>query len=255
MGFITGVYTDIGSYRESNQDSCCVMEAETIRGKVIMAIVCDGMGGLAKGEVASASVIRAFEDWFTNNLPYDLKRNTLSEIKDVWVEMIHRISDKIKTYEARENLLMGTTFSGILIVENELIWVHAGDSRIYYMDDYGIRKITTDHTAAEREVRRGNLKPEEVPFSKLRSKLTQCIGASKVLEPECGEFTVTPGDAFLICSDGFYHKVSKEEIYAEVHEKAHETDESLKSTCVNAVRTAMARGEKDNITVVTVKVV
>lgn len=255
MGFITGVYTDIGSFRESNQDSCCVMEAETIRGKVIMAIVCDGMGGLSKGEVASASVIRAFEDWFVHDLSYDLKESSLSEIKDIWVEMIHRISDKIKTYEARENLLMGTTFSGILIVENALIWVHAGDSRIYYMDEKGIRKITTDHTAAEREVQRGNLKPEEVPFSKLRSKLTQCVGASKVLEPETGEFTVKSGDAFLLCSDGFYHKVSEEEIYAEIHEKVHGSDSSLKDTCVQAVRSAMARGEKDNITVVAVKVV
>lgn len=253
MGFITGVYTNIGNYRESNQDSCCVMEADTIKGKVVMVIVCDGMGGLSKGEVASASVIRAFEEWFEHDFPYDLKENSLSEIKDIWVELIHRISDKIKTYEARENLLMGTTSSGILLVENRCIWVHAGDSRIYYMNADGIRKITTDHTAAEREVRRGTLKPEDVQYSKLRSKLTQCVGASKVLIPETGEFTVESGDVFLLCSDGFYHKNSEEELYADFYEMHHDSDQSLNEKCIEKVKTVMARGEKDNITVVTVK--
>ena len=59
--------TDIGTVKATNQDSICVFHADSVRGEIVMAIVCDGMGGLAKGELASASVIRAFENGFMMN--------------------------------------------------------------------------------------------------------------------------------------------------------------------------------------------
>lgn len=264
MKFITGAYSDIGNYRETNQDSCCIMEADTGIGKVLMTIVCDGMGGLAKGEVASASVIYAFKEWFIKKFPTYLsgfsrdKVETYEEIEmwitTEWITLLHEIDWKMKEYQTKESIRIGTTFSGLMLLEQGGIWVHAGDSRIYKMGKDGIRKLTTDHTAAEREVRKGNLRPEEVPYSRLRSKLTQCIGATRELMPESGRIDIASGDVFLLCSDGFYHKPTNEWLYKEFYRKEHRTDRQLKEKCIENVKAVMEHGEKDNVTVVAVQV-
>ena len=69
MNFLTSSYTDVGTRKKTNQDSMIIMEAATDFGNALFASVCDGMGGLAKGEVASATVIKAFGDWFEKELP------------------------------------------------------------------------------------------------------------------------------------------------------------------------------------------
>ena len=68
MNYLTAVHTDVGIRKKTNQDSALVMEATTDKGNVLLTVVCDGMGGLAKGEVASAAVIDSFSKWFENDL-------------------------------------------------------------------------------------------------------------------------------------------------------------------------------------------
>ena len=79
MNFFTAVHTDIGIKKSTNQDSALVMEAETDIGNVLLTVICDGMGGLAKGEVASSAVIWEFSQWFEKQLPAIL---SLSDPKD-----------------------------------------------------------------------------------------------------------------------------------------------------------------------------
>ena len=69
MKFLTAIQTDVGIRKKTNQDSVLVMEADTELGNVLFSVVCDGMGGLAKGEVASATVIREFARWFESDFP------------------------------------------------------------------------------------------------------------------------------------------------------------------------------------------
>ena len=70
MNFRTAVYTDVGIRKKTNQDSALIETADTDEGRVSLAVVCDGMGGLAMGEVASAVLIRAFSDWFEKRFPF-----------------------------------------------------------------------------------------------------------------------------------------------------------------------------------------
>ena len=72
MKYIVAAETDIGITKKVNQDSVCVKNAETKQGKAALVMVCDGMGGLSKGELASAEVIRSFSDWFDYELAYEL---------------------------------------------------------------------------------------------------------------------------------------------------------------------------------------
>ena len=76
--------TDIGTVKATNQDSICVFHADSVRGEIVMAIVCDGMGGLAKGELASATVIRAFEKWFHDELKHELYQLDMRVIANKW---------------------------------------------------------------------------------------------------------------------------------------------------------------------------
>ena len=64
MKYEIAVQTDIGIKKDTNQDSCCVKEAVTEKGNILFAVICDGMGGLAKGEVASATLVKTFSNWF-----------------------------------------------------------------------------------------------------------------------------------------------------------------------------------------------
>ena len=86
MNYITATQTDIGTRKKTNQDSMIVMQAATDRGQVLLASVCDGMGGLAKGEVASAAMVHALEKWFTQQLPTAMGSNIIPRsVQRVWL--------------------------------------------------------------------------------------------------------------------------------------------------------------------------
>ena len=82
MNYSIALHTDVGIRKETNQDSMCVKQAETEKGQILLAIICDGMGGLEKGEVASATVINAFSAWFEEELPIILAKDSyFDEVK------------------------------------------------------------------------------------------------------------------------------------------------------------------------------
>ena len=72
MHFIATADTDVGIQKDTNQDSVLIKHASVDGTEVLMAIICDGMGGLAKGELASATVVREFSRWFDQELPVEL---------------------------------------------------------------------------------------------------------------------------------------------------------------------------------------
>ena len=85
MNYLTAAHTDIGIRKSTNQDSALVMEAETDVGRVLLTVICDGMGGLAKGEGASSAVIREFSQWFEQQLPCILAiENPTDRILSSW---------------------------------------------------------------------------------------------------------------------------------------------------------------------------
>ena len=78
MNYLIAAQTDIGPVKKTNQDSYCIQTARSKRyGNLLFAVVCDGMGGLKKGEVASATVVARFTDWFAQSLPILLSQRTM----------------------------------------------------------------------------------------------------------------------------------------------------------------------------------
>ena len=95
MKVLSAIHTDVGTKKTTNQDSACIKIAQTTLGVITMGIICDGMGGLAKGELASATVITTFADWFDNQLADFLVDYQGERILQAWEYMIQQLNQII----------------------------------------------------------------------------------------------------------------------------------------------------------------
>lgn len=252
MRFTATADTDIGISKDTNQDSILIKHGSTEDGEVLMAIVCDGMGGLSKGELASATVIRAFDKWFTDELPFELMNVDMQVIGGKWAMLLKDLNAKILEYGRRSGCSLGTTFSGILFVGDEYVIVHVGDSRVYQAKS-AMKQLTTDQTFVAREISRGNMTPEQAKVDKRRNLLLQCVGASRTVDPEI-IYGKTERGVYMICSDGFRHEISEKEMYESLNPINFMNKQAMHSNAKYLIEQVKARKERDNISVVLIKV-
>ena len=255
MEFVTAHYTDAGRIKKVNQDSYALKVVKTPKGKVAFCVVCDGMGGLSKGELASKEVTLAFCEWFEEKLIPMLKTNSFSEymLRRQWSQVVELENQRLMQYSRANKLAMGTTATAILIYEDKYYGIHVGDSRIY-MITRDVDILTTDHTLVASEVETGRITKEEAKVDPRRSVLLQCIGASNVVQPEFIMGELTENSTFVLCSDGFTHEITDTEVF-DNFAPSHVVDrEKLSESCVDLTRLAMSRGERDNISVAVINV-
>ena len=244
--------TDVGIKKQTNQDSILIKHGQCEKGEILLAVICDGMGGLKKGEVASATVVRKFSEWFDLELPFELKNLDMNIIADKWSLLLKDLNIKIAEYGQQDGIRLGTTFTGVLFIDDQYLTVHVGDTRLYQLDS-GLKQLTTDHTFVAREIKRGNLTVEQAKKDKRRNMLLQCVGASERIEPEILTGTVQQG-AYMLCSDGFRHEISESEIYESLNPVNLINKEAMHNNVKYLIEQVKKRNEKDNISVVLVKV-
>ena len=251
MHFTFIAETDIGTTKDTNQDSILVKHGQYSGGEVLMAIVCDGMGGLSKGELASATVIRAFDKWFDEELPYELEELDLHVISGKWNLMLKDLNVKLIEYSRNENITMGTTFTGILFVNNQYVISHVGDTRVYRLDN-SITQLTNDQTFVAREIKKGTMTVEQAKNDKRRNMLLPCVGASDTLEPEVYIGTQEKG-AYMLCSDGFRHEITEKEMLESLNPVNLVNKKTMQSNAKYLIELNKQRNEKDNISVILIK--
>lgn len=261
--FIAAAQTDIGIVKTVNQDSLTVKVVETNYGEVAFAVLCDGMGGLSLGEVASGHTVRRFEEWFETKLR-DWLKTGMDERKlfSQWNALIHSCNEEIVRYEKKIDGYMGTTLLVTLLVGETYYIGHVGDCRLYEMD-YGIRQITKDQTYVAREVALGHMTKEQAENDERRNVLLQCIGVNEMVTPDFIKGQIKPGMSFLLCSDGFRHMLSLQELMQFCH--ANLKEQALGIENREAVNYAMngqlqylielnkSRNERDNISAILIK--
>lgn len=257
MHYKIAVQTDVGIKKETNQDSCCVKEAVTDRGAILMTAICDGMGGLAKGEVASATLIKTLSVWFEAELPALLAtKNPLEEVQYCWNRMIKEQNRTIAAYGKSLKLQLGSTITAMLILENgEYLIAHVGDSRAYSITNTSVRLLTEDQTLVEKEVKQGKLTLEQAEADPRRNVLLQCVGASRVVEPAFYSGTVHADTCYMLCSDGFRHVITDEEIRKAFAPENNETEAQMNAHIVELIELNKFRHENDNITSLLIKTV
>lgn len=253
MNYLTAVHTDVGIRKSTNQDSVLIETAATDYGQILLGVVCDGMGGLAKGEVASAILVKAFSNWFHKEFPKLLYSGIEANIiRESWTNLILEQNHKISDYGLSCNVSLGTTAAALLLIDNIYYIINVGDSRVYYIKE-GINQMTLDQTFVQREMDLGRMTPEEARNHPRRNVLLQCVGASSVIEPDFYVGEYAQDSVFMLCSDGFRHLIAPQEFYERMRPELMVTEEKMKETAVYFTELNKSRREDDNISVALIR--
>lgn len=260
MKFLSVAHSDVGIKKNINQDSVLVKEATTDCGRVLLAVICDGMGGLAKGEVASATLVRTFSHWFEEKLPYMIytsegatREIDYNELQREWNQLIDSINNKIGSYGASFHAPCGTTLVALLLVDKKYYIVNIGDSRVYLLND-SLKQLTKDQTFIQREIDEGRMTIEEAKMHPERNVLLQCVGASKIIVPDFFKGEHQKGDMFMLCSDGFRHLITEEEFMKILDPKKLNSEKLMQDATIYCTELNKQRKENDNISVVLIKI-
>ncbi len=232
--------TDKGEVRAENQDTYRILE---LSDKQLVCVVCDGMGGAKAGAVASALACETFLAWVQTHLKTPDKLPKLLE--EAVAEANRVVYERSCSDEACSG--MGTTLTALAIWGKEVCVVNVGDSRVYAIDESGITCLTKDHSVVEWMVQRGEISSEQAKQYPGKNMITRAVGT----EPQvaCDVFTRrrTPGDAYLLCSDGLSNQLADQELLFEIAHGANRAD-----CCQRLLDIALSRGAPDNVTMILV---
>lgn len=255
--FITEMQTDAGICRKINQDACCVRMMKTGGHSLLMAAVCDGVGGMREGDYASRSTIQSLNHWFDYTIGREIQGKDSSRLIDYlhggMESCIQSQNRMIYEYSREKGIQAGTTLTLLFILDGEYITAQVGDSRAYCMDGE-LRQITEDQSLVEQEVKAGRLSREAAKHDKRRNIILQCIGGARSLHVDYRTGMVDRDAVFLLCSDGFIHELSDGEIREWMKPEFFSDRAAMKGRLMDAVSVVKARGERDNITAVLIKV-
>lgn len=228
-----------GRVREHNEDAVlyCIPHPDDSAAQLgVLALVADGMGGHAAGEVASAIAARTIRLLFYKE--YVPVANALANAFSVANRLIYEESARNPDYEG-----MGTTCTAIVVRDQHLWLAHVGDSRAYIVRGGRIHQVSDDHSLVAALVRDGTMTPEDAATSPERNVILQALGTKPAVEPQIWDegLPLRDGDTIVLCSDGLSDLVDDETIAATV--AGHEPIEA----CQRLVDAALTAGGHDNI--------
>lgn len=253
MTFESAACTDIGNRKTTNQDSYSIQLAALGEAQVAFLVVCDGMGGLEKGELASAVLVCTLSEWFRTSFPKMLEEGfSYNRLKMEWLQLIQRQNLIMSDYGHEHNISLGTTVTAALFLGENYYACHVGDSRLYEIGD-SVRQLTQDHTLVAQEVARGSITEEQAESHPQGNLLLQCVGASDIVIPDFLQGNIHTDKTYMLCSDGFRHKLKKTEIQEFLNPLALPDREAILRHTRILVDMDKERSEADNITVVLVK--
>lgn len=252
MKYLSVGLTDIGITREINQDAWYICSCESVCGSIVMAVVCDGVGGFHEGEYASRYVVQAFATWFYQaQLSIFTRPITENVMREEWGRLIEQVNRDLQSQPGKR---MGTTVSALLLTIDCYYVVHVGDSRIYRISEGAIQQITEDQSFVAREVAAGRMTKEQAKVDSRRNVILQCIGGNGNIEPAFYSGFSFCDSAFLLCSDGFVHELSEEEYISQLCPTTLVDEEMIRRRLSDMIEIAKERQEHDNITACIVNV-
>ena len=239
--------SDVGKKRSLNEDNFFVYTFDTI----VVALVCDGMGGAQAGEIASKIACKRFSESICPKL-----REIKEKVKDK-AELIISVNRAI--YEASHNSNaevfeqsssdkklsgMGTTLSGCVIMDNTLWTFNIGDSRVYHITDDSVEQLTVDHSLVQALVSAGKITEEEAQNHPNKNVILRALGIARDVECDVCHMDLSSG-YYLICSDGLSNYYDKDTFIRIIS-----SNRPIAEKVERLVSFANSEGGSDNITVV-----
>ena len=160
----------------------------------------DGLGGHAGGQTAAGYVTAGMLQAWHSQTPPPTDR-------PAWLaEQARLVNAGLIGRQKIEHNQMKSTLVCLTMDGASASWVHAGDSRLYYLHDGALLRLTADHSVTYAKYLSGEITLDGMNFDEDRSSLLNIMGAAERCRPESGclEAEVSPGDGFLLCSDGFW---------------------------------------------------
>ncbi|HEY2407999.1 MAG TPA: cyclic nucleotide-binding domain-containing protein [Polyangiaceae bacterium] len=247
--------TDVGRQREHNEDNFLVDK------KIGLFVVCDGMGGHAAGEVASALAVRTLHEEIKKEVELiqdyanggkGAAKVSKRDILNMLEFAVNRASLRVHSEAAKDTKKrgMGTTLVCLLVVGSQAFIIYVGDSRIYMMRDGLLEQLTEDHTVYNELIKRKKMPREQVEQLAQKNAITRAVGVYEHVEPDTLVIDLTAGDRFLMCSDGLCGYF--EEDLEGLGQRLGTPDAD--AACKSLIDAANELGGKDNITAVIVTV-
>ena len=229
-----GCASDVGTTREVNQDA--VLFRMKTEKKAIMSLlaVCDGIGGMSHGEVASSIIRDLMDRWFDEitewvdpgNVDAQLVWSNVKDAAESW-------NAELVAFKKNQQLQTGTTMSLFMQIMDEYFIVQVGDSRVYLYRNDELFQLTVDASVTR------------FKSGRMKNYLDNYMGKSDELRFTTVSGTIESGDAFLVCSDGFYHNLSPMDLQS-IPEGIRK-DSDVENLCERLIAEMMRRGERDNI--------
>lgn len=236
--------TDKGLVRENNQDAYAVGE---LPGEVAWAVVCDGMGGAAGGNIASALAVKVISDKITSSYNEKMRDSSIKNLLDSAITAAN-----IEVYDmaySRPDLKgMGTTVVAVVVRDNVAHIAHAGDSRAYIVNKDGVEQITVDHSLVQNLVDRGEITKEEAEHHPNKNVITRALGVDKRIDVDFSEVDLQESETLILCTDGLSNCVNNAEIADDIK------DGQYYAFADRLVKRANKNGGNDNITVVAIAI-
>ena len=232
--FDSGAATNVGCVRKLNEDSLLS------RAEYGLWTVADGMGGHSAGDVASQTIVAALATVGTAASAEDQRARVL--------DRIGRANAQIQDYARQKGGTVGATVVSLLAHDAEFSCIWAGDSRAYLLRDGQLHQVTEDHTEVRALLQAGVLTAEDARNWPRRHVITRAIGVSRA--PDCETVTgaLHVGDSLLLCSDGLTEHMGEDDLA-----KFLRAPTTAQQACDGLVQETLARGARDNVTVVVVR--
>lgn len=193
--------SDTGRIRRNNEDA---VEFDLSNR---MAVLADGMGGLDAGEVASSLAVETI----MTSLSAALESGQASE--DLLRRSVVAGNLAVHDRAVKTRIEMGTTVVVWLLTEHGQCFIaHVGDSRAYRLRAGELRRLTTDHSMVQQMIDEGLLGEAEAQTAPNRNVITRALGLHKAVQVDVRSWVHSPGDLYLLCSDGLTDLVAEAEI-------------------------------------------
>ena len=228
--------SDVGKVRKHNEDS--ILD----RPEIGLWAVADGMGGHAKGDMASQMVVESLKKLHegTNLVRY------VDDIEDRILDVNRKLIEKAK--ESKKRVTIGSTVVIMLAYERYCIYIWAGDSRLYRLRKGELRQITTDHSQVELYVEQGLISREEALGHPHGNMITRAVGAMEDLYLDMDILEMESGDRYMLCSDGLTKHIPDMEIQEILR------NGNAEQTCRKLIDVTLSRGAGDNVSTVVVDI-
>lgn len=235
--------TDVGLRRHENQDTFAVEQGE----KLLIAVVCDGMGGAEGGQIASSLAVETFMKEIRALLRADMTARQLRELASFCVAKantaVYQRALQDPAYQG-----MGTTLVSAVAGERDAVICNIGDSRAYLIHNGEMMRITHDHSVVQTLVENGDITAEEARTHPNRNLITRALGPDETTLCDAFDVSFAHGDKILLCTDGLVVTATDEEICRIVC-----ADKRTEEKLDDLIALAKAQGAPDNVTAVLIE--